>query len=307
MFTRICRLPAAAVITVLLLPAPSPAQDAGEATAEQDAYAAQLQAIYDALDPQRGTIVLGDELATLEVPDEFYFLDAEDSEAVLVDLWGNPPGQGVLGMLFPSTDSPFDNDAWAVTIEWSGDGYIADDDAAAIDYDELLQGMQTATREANPERVAAGYEPVELLGWAERPTFNADTKKLYWAKLLRFGDAEDTMLNYEIRALGRRGVLSMTFVAAADQLAEINRHRESVLAMAEFSAGSRYQDFDPQIDEVAAYGIGALVAGKIAAKTGFLAGGLLLLKKFGVFLLLGIGALWRRIIGLFKTDSIGPA
>lgn len=51
--------------------------------------------------------------------------------------------------------------------------------------------------------------------------------------------AEYSPLDYEIRALGRNRILSMTFIAATDQLAEINASRESVLAMAVFNQGSR--------------------------------------------------------------------
>ena len=64
--------------------------------------------------------------------------------------------------------------------------------------------------------------------------------------------------------------------------------------------GSRYEDFNPELDKVAAYGIGALVAGKVVAKTGLLAAGLLLLKKFGVFILVGLGAIFGKF---FKRKS----
>ncbi len=76
--------------------------------------------------------------------------------------------------------------------------------------------------------------------------------------------------------------------------------------MAEFNDGNRYLDFDPDIDEVAAYGLGALVAGKLAAKAGFFTAGLLLLKKFGIFLLIGLAALGRKLKGLFTTDKLEP-
>ena len=41
-----------------------------------------------------------------------------------------------------------------------------------------------------------------------------------------------------------------------------------------------YSEFNPDIDTVAAYGIGGLIAGKVLAKAGVLAAGLVLLKKF---------------------------
>ena len=50
----------------------------------------------------------------------------------------------------------------------------------------------------------------------------------------------------------------------------------------EFDDGNRYSDFNPDIDTVAAYGIGGLIAGKLAAKAGIFA----LLAKGGKFIVL---------------------
>lgn len=275
-----------------------------ELTPEEIRELEYYQSVVDSLQPQTGEIVLGNDLATLVVPDAFYFLDTGDAETVLVDLWGNIPGQDVLGMLLPSEYSPLDLDSWAVTIDYTEDGYVSDDDAAEIDYNELLRDMQKDTRNWNEERIDSGYEAVELLGWAEPPHYDAAEKKLYWAKELRFGDMPETTLNYEIRALGRRGILSMTFIAATNQLDEINAHREQVLSMVAFNEGNRYSDFDPSIDKVAAYGLGALVAGKIAAKTGLIAALVLFLKKFGIFIVIGIAAFFRKIVGAFKTEKL---
>jgi len=277
-----------------------------ELSAEEQQQYEHYQAVLESLDPQTGDIKLSGNLATLHVPEDFYFLDGDDAEKVLVDIWGNPPGQDVLGMLFPEQYSPLDYESWAVTINYVADGWVSDEDAADIDYDELLEDMQDEIREANPDRIAEGYGSIELLGWAESPHYDASNKKLYWAKELRFDGSEDTTLNYEIRALGRRGILTMTFIANGSQLYEVNASRESVLAIAEFNDGNRYLDFDPSVDEVAAYGLGALVAGKIAAKTGLLTAAILLLKKFGIFLLVGLAAFGRKIKGMFTTDKLEP-
>ena len=298
---RQCYLPIA-----LLLVSPfatAQEEESVDLTDEQQQQLAYYRSIVESLEPRSGDIQLDNDLATLHVPEDFYFLDAENAEKVLVEIWGNPPGQDVLGMLFPAQFSPLDYDAWAVTVDYVPDGWVSDEDAASIDYDDLLRDMQAGTREANEEREAAGYGTIELLGWAEPPHYDTANKKLYWAKELRFDGADETTLNYEIRALGRRGVLTMTFIAGSDQLAEINASRESVLAMAEFNDGHRYADFDPDLDTVAAYGLGALVAGKVAAKAGLLTAGLIALKKFGVFLIVGLAALGRKLKGLLSTTQ----
>jgi len=98
-------------------------------------------------------------------------------------------------------------------------------------------------------------------------------------------------LNYNIRVLGRKGVLVLNFIAGMDQLPEIQSNLNNVLAMADFDDGSRYEDFDPEYDKIAAYGIGGLIAGKVLAKTGLFVVLLAFAKKFGVIILAAGGAL----------------
>ncbi|GAA5215741.1 DUF2167 domain-containing protein [Corallincola platygyrae] len=264
---------------------------------QEMAYLAQSIELWQSMDRQTGEILLPGSMARLSVPENFYYLDPQDSEKVLVDIWGNPPGTGALGMLFPAETTPFDTDSWGVVISYAEDGYVSDEDAFNIDYDELLEDMQSDTREESKEREAAGYGSIDLIGWAARPYYDQSRHQLYWAKELEFDHHPDHTLNYSIRSLGRKGVLEMNFVAGMEQLDEINSNLESVLTMVNFVEGHRYQDFDSSVDNVAAYGLGALVAGKVASKTGLLAAGLLLLKKFWWLIIVAIGGLFRAITG----------
>ena len=252
---------------------------------------------------QHGKIVLGDDLATLNLPESLVFLDSDDAQRLLVEGWGNPPDEvPPLGMILPADVSPMAEASWGVTVEFEPSGYVSDEDAADLDYADMLEDMQADMREANAWREENGYEPVQLIGWAAAPHYDAVGKKLHWAKELKFGDSQTHTLNYNIRVLGRKGVLVLNFIANMDQLAEIEQNVPAVLAMTEFNAGQRYAEFDPDLDTVAAYGIGALVAGKVAAKTGLLAVLLVLLKKFWLVPLLLIGWLFKRI-GLRKKDA----
>ncbi len=149
------------------------------------------------------------------------------------------------------------------------DGHVEDDDAADIDFSELLDDMRSDEEEINAARREAGYSAAWLEGWAEPPHYDAAEKKLYWAKDLRFEGEEVNTLNYNVRILGRRGVLIMNAVADIDELAEVAEGSKEILARTEFTAGNTYADFDPDLDKVAAYGIGGLIAGKVLLKAGF--------------------------------------
>jgi len=276
--------------------------EAEEVLSEEEQYYQWATQIWESLDRQTGTIEISEAGATMDVPENFYFLNPQDAEKVLVEVWGNPPSEATLGMLFPAEMTPFDDESWAVTIEYEEDGYVSDEDAADLDYSELLEQMQDDTQLASDERVAQGYEEIELVAWAATPLYDADSHKLYWAKEIRFGDEPLNTLNYNIRILGRKGVLVLNFIAAIDQKEVIESNLDSVLAIANFEQGSTYSDFNPDLDTVAAYGIGALVAGKVLAKTGFLVAVLLFLKKFAVIILIALGALIKGVFSRKKTQ-----
>lgn len=244
-----------------------------------------------------GVIDLDNGLATLTVPEGFKFLDAEQSKVVLTDLWGNPPSEPI-GLLFPEDMTPMhDAFTYCVEIEYSEEGYIDDEDAADLDYDDLLEEMQDDTNTANPDRIAQGYGAMELVGWASQPFYDIDNKKLHWAKEIHFEGEDGNTLNYNIRVLGRKGFLNLNAIGDIDVLDTFNQDRDNIINSVEFTSGNRYADFNPSVDKVAAYGIGGLIAGKVLAKVGFFA----VIAKFGKFIVIGIIALFaglrKRIFG----------
>jgi len=113
---------------------------------------------------QTGKIAVRGGLATLDLPSDFRYLDPRGTDVVL-RAWGNPPGSETLGMLVPAALDVLTPEGWGVIITYAEDGYVKDDEAAKIDYRELLANMQQATREDNAERTKAGYPAVELVGW----------------------------------------------------------------------------------------------------------------------------------------------
>lgn len=249
-----------------------------------------------ALDIKQGKVVLEGGQATLDVPAGYYFLNARDGRYVLEQVWGNPPSPETLGMLFPRDKSPVD-DTWGIEISFDPMGYVSDADAAEMDYHALLETMKQDMAAANPEREKAGFSKVTLLGWASPPHYDAVERKLYWAKLLHFeGEAGDT-LNYNIRALGRKGVLVVNFIAAAEDLPKVEAAAPAVLKMISFTEGNRYADYLPGTDTVAAVGIGGLIAGKAAAKAGLLVVLLAFLKKGAILVLLPLFWLKNKFFG----------
>ncbi|MGV8918393.1 MAG: DUF2167 domain-containing protein [Pseudomonas sp.] len=249
------------------------------------------------LKPQHGNINLPGDIATLSLNDDFYYLTPDDTERLIVDGWGNPPGHKTLGMILPKATNPMSRGGWGVLISYNDDGHIADEDAAKIDYSELLKQMQDEDQDANKERRKQGYPGLQLLGWAEPPHYDDQTHKMYWAKELKADDANDNTLNYSIRVLGREGVLELNAVASMNDLPTIQRELPKVLDFANFTEGNRYADYNSGTDKLAKYGLAALVAGGIASKVGLFAKlGIVLLaaKKFLVVGLLVVASFFRK-------------
>jgi uncharacterized membrane-anchored protein len=243
------------------------------------------------LDFKQGKITVGGDIATIDLSDKFYFLDAKDATYVLTTLWGNPPDDGTLGMIFPVEMTPLD-ETWGIEVSFDDIGYVSDEDADGYDYDELLETMKQDISDENEWRRENNYPALELLGWAAPPHYDAEGRKLYWAKEIRFDGDETTTLNYNIRILGRKGVLVVNFIADTTMLDQVNAVAPEVLAMTNFTDGNKYSDFNPSMDKVAAVGIGGLIAGKVLAKTGLIAVALIFLKKF--FFLLLIPLYWLK-------------
>lgn len=250
-----------------------------------------------------GQIEVPEARAHFNLDSDFRFLDKADARRVLEDMWGNPPDDSVLGLIVPRSPGLTEPESWAVVVTWSDDGYVSDEDASKIDYDDLLETMQTATRESNPEREKAGYGSLDLVGWAVPPRYEAGSKKLYWARELAFNDQPDHTLNYDIRVLGRHGYLSLNAVSGMSELALVREGMDKLLPMAEFDQGARYADHNPSTDKVAAYGVATLIGGGLAAKAGLFAKLGLLLAKFWKLLLIGVLFLGGAIKKLFTRGN----
>ena len=254
---------------------------------------------------QTGNIVLPNKVATLHLAGNYRYLDSAETEKLLV-AWGNEPGNDTQGAIVPNEVDPMDTEGWAVILTYIDDGHVDDADAAEIDYDDMLKDMKAGTEENNEARTQNGYQAVHLLGWAEKPHYDAAAKKLYWAKELNFEGSEVHTLNYDVRVLGREGVLSMNAVASMGQLEQIRRDMRPLIQVADFNEGHRYAEFNSKTDRLAEYGLGALIAGGVAAKLGLFAklGALLLaFKKFVIIGLVAVGGFVAKLFGKKKDAA----
>jgi len=283
---------------------PAFAQDTPPEAAEPETTAPEATApTGPELKYQTGTIVLPNKVATLHLGEKYRYLDPSETNKLLM-AWGNESDTTTQGTIIANDVDPWSESGWAVILTYDDDGHIDDSDAAEIDYDDMLKDMKEGTEDYNAERKKAGFEAVHLVGWAEKPHYDASAKKLYWAKELNFEGTSGNTLNYDVRVLGREGVLSMNAVATMNSLEQIRGEMRPLIEVAEFNEGYRYGEFNAKTDRVAEYGLAALIAAGVGAKLGLFAklGALLLaFKKFIILGFIALGAFIKKLFG--KKDE----
>ncbi len=255
------------------------------------------------LNYKTGMITIGDNLATANLGTNYRFLGPEDTEKVLTTAWGNPPDNHALGMIVPAKTSVLSSDSWGVVIKYNDDGHVSDKDAESIDYNEMLKEIQAAQKEHADELRKKGYPVMNLTGWARAPHYDQANRKLHWAKDLSVEGENEHTLNYDIRMLGRQGVLSMNAVGSMSQVNEIDRDLQGVIKLVNFNPGNRYEDYKEGSDKLAAYGIGALVAGGVAAKAGLFKGLIALLIASKKLIIVGVIALAALVKKIFSSRA----
>jgi uncharacterized membrane-anchored protein len=235
------------------------------------------------------------DLAEVKIPAGWTFTDA-DGTRVLLRAMGNLTGTQEAGSVYPGS---FD---WFAVFEFDPCGYVKDDEKESLDADEILESKRESNKLGNEERKRMGLPTMEIVGWDVKPHYDEATHNLEWSVRLKSQDQAAETINYEVRLLGRTGVMQVSLVGAPDQMAAALPQFRRLLADHSFVSGKDYGSWR-EGDKVAAYGLGALAAGgavALAAKTG-------LLSKIWKFLVLGVAALaaWlKRLFGGGKTSRV---
>lgn len=251
------------------------------------AYRNHVLKVLDGVRYREGIQELPGGIANLHLPEGFRYLDPEDSRRVVVDLWGNPPGGAtdVLGMILPAGEHLAVSNSWAIVISHGETGHVSDEDADMVDYDGLLEQLKIDSRRSSEARKAAGFETMELTGWAVEPRYDPQQKVLYWAKRFKISAHAEETLNYDVRVLGRQGVLSLNAVAGMNRVADIEAATPDIVSMLRFNRGFRYSDYDPATDKKADFTLAGLVLGGAVAGTGVAEAGLF--ANYGKLSILG--------------------
>jgi len=246
------------------------------------------------------TVDLGRDLATLNVGNGYYFVDATNTKKLMQEL-GNPPSGAELGTIIPKGTAE-----WFVVIEYEDTGYVKDDQGASLDAAALLDSIRKGTEHSNGERKLMGHPAMHVVGWVEQPHYDTLNKRLVWALAGRADGADHEVVNFNTRVLGRHGLISVVLVTERETFERDRAFVPDLIGGITFKPGKRYEEFVKGTDKVAEYGLAALVAGGAgvavvkAAQMGLLAR---FWKVFVVGGIAAIGGFWRWLTGRGKTAT----
>ena len=213
------------------------------------------------------TAPIGDSLAEIELPAGFVFLPQQDTVRLL-ELMQNPTSGDELATVAAATD----DSSWLLFFEWDSVGWVDDSEKDDLDADALLESIQEGTEQANEERKRRGWATIDGLQWQEKPHYDERTNNLTWA--IEGTSEGHRVLNRMVKLLGRRGVMTVTIVSDPEQFAAASAATDQLLTGYRFQSGSTYAEYLPGTDQIASYGLTALVAGGLGAaavKSGLLA------------------------------------
>jgi uncharacterized membrane-anchored protein len=237
--------------------------------------------------------------AVLKVPAGQIFIPMPEAGRIMRAM-GNSSDPSLLGAIFPEEGH------WMIVARYQKSGYIKDDDAKDWNADDLLKSLKEGTEQGNKERVQRGIPEMQLVGWAEKPNYEAATHRLVWSAITKDKQSSSDRqgVNYNTYALGREGYISLNLVTALNDLPQQKSIAKDLLGHLEFTDGKRYSDFNISTDKVAEYGLAALVAGVAAKKLGLFALIFAFFAKFAKLALVavvGLGALIGKLFGRNKA------
>jgi uncharacterized membrane-anchored protein len=252
---------------------------------------------------------VGSSVAEVALPEGLLLAGQKDTQRLLESM-GNTTSGDELALVAPRSEA----ETWFVIFEYDRVGYVRDDEKNEIDADALLDSIKEGTERANEERRKQGHGTISVVGWDLPPRYDPVTHNLTWAIRGR-GDDGHEVVNYNVRVLGRDGVMSVTLVDDAAGMQAARSRVEPLLAGFAYKRGKTYAEWVPG-DKVAEYGLTALVAagaGAAAVKTGLFAALAKLLAKGGKLVVVALAAAgavlvkgWKALTGRRDGPPVGP-
>lgn len=242
------------------------------------------------------TIELADQ-GSLTLPKGFVFVPKKEANE-LMKSWGHLGSESLVGII--TSEGDFEG---VILLYYHDVGYIKDNDANHLDENSLLEQLQDSAKEYNKRNKKLGLREAEIVGFAQKPFYDASKHQLIYSVIERgIYPEKDPLIQagYFINTLGKEGHFSSSLSSPYDSLEKNKIYLEKILSSLKFKEGKRYEDFLAGTDRVAEYGLAGLITGVVAKKLGLLALAWVFLLKIWKFAAVGLLVFWSRIKNLFN-------
>lgn len=244
------------------------------------------------------------EQAIFHLPGDMLYIPVKESTE-LMRTWGNSVDERFHGLVTAKDD----NSSWTLSIDFTNEGYVKDDDAKTWNAAELLQSLKDGTEAQNAERIKLGIPALDVVDWMQAPLYDSTKHQLAWSlKAVDRGAAADARatINFNTYALGKDGYFQLNLMSN-DQEIDVDKPAAfKVVSAVDYKPGKKYSDFKEGTDHVAEYGLAALVGGIAAKKLGLLALGGVFLAKFAKIILAGMAIAGGGLFKFFRRKKDEP-
>lgn len=231
---------------------------------------------------------LGSE-AHIKIPEGYMFTGRQGTQT-LMQLYGNLLTQWEQGYIGPVAE----DENWFVVFEYEDAGHVKDDEKEDLDADAIMENFKENDKSSNEKRKRMGMPALNTVGWLMSPYYNEQTHNLEWALLLE--SEGEQRVSYNIRLLGREGIMHVTVVTGAEEFEEVKAKIPALLEGFAFNPGRTYAEYQ-EGDKLADYGLIAMLGAGAAVGVGFFAKNAKLIFAGIVAAALGVVSFVKKLFG----------
>ena len=202
-------------------------------------------------------------VALLSVPKGFVFIEGNAAQSPYRIECDSIEYLGCL-VAIPSKNN-VDSIPFIIELVYIETGYIPDTTIFKTPEDFFWKDITQINHQKNRYIKEKGCDTLTIHAWAMKPYFLEHHHQLQWA--VSCSSKNQNYIRHSTHKLGRYGVLEMNISTSPKHLLEVNSQIPLLTSSIDFYKGFRHEDFDPNFDNLAAFGFAGILAGKVLTKT----------------------------------------
>ena len=203
--------------------------------------------------------------AAFDLPKNFNIMPDDTASVLLNQIDGTPYSANVLGLIFP-----VEKEIGYILVEYYPTGHVSEEGFKTIDPAAALAKLKGHSDAKNAEAKKNAGTEVEIVGWKQKPAYNAKTNRVSYiltSKENPAPNADDPDITYVTGILGREGIYMFSLVTDQQSFEKRKPEIDGMLASFHFIGKSAYLDFDPKSDAIGDCSFVKLVGNECEQKT----------------------------------------